>query len=208
MAITNYSELQTAVANWLARADMGARIPECIALCEARFNRVLFVAGMEKRAHTITTVTTEYVQLPADFSAARNFQLVTDPVTVLEAMAPEWADKYFGGVPGKPHYYAIVGDEFQLIPPPDAAYQLELDYWANLAALSNTNTTNWALINAPDMYLAGTMVEACYLIQAAPAKIALWEERFQKALKDVQSDSDTRRWPSSGMQMRSSVVIP
>lgn len=34
MAISNYTELQTAVANWLDRDDLSARIPEFIGLCE------------------------------------------------------------------------------------------------------------------------------------------------------------------------------
>ena len=41
MAISTYTELQTAVANWLDRDDMSARIPEFISLTEARFNRIL-----------------------------------------------------------------------------------------------------------------------------------------------------------------------
>ena len=49
MAISNYSELQTAVANWLDRDDLTARIPEFIALAEARFNRVLRLRSMEAK---------------------------------------------------------------------------------------------------------------------------------------------------------------
>ena len=47
MAISTYVELQTAVANWLDRDDMSARIPEFIALTEARFNRILRIRAME-----------------------------------------------------------------------------------------------------------------------------------------------------------------
>jgi len=47
MAIGNYSELNTAVANWLNRDDLTDRIPEFIVLAEARFNRVLRIRAME-----------------------------------------------------------------------------------------------------------------------------------------------------------------
>ena len=39
MAIGTYAELQTAVANWLDRDDLTDRIPEFIALAEAKMNR-------------------------------------------------------------------------------------------------------------------------------------------------------------------------
>ena len=41
MAIGTFAELKTATANWLDRSDLTDRIPEFIALAEARFNRVL-----------------------------------------------------------------------------------------------------------------------------------------------------------------------
>ena len=39
MAITTYAELKTAIANFLARSDLTDRIPEFIALAEARMSR-------------------------------------------------------------------------------------------------------------------------------------------------------------------------
>ena len=47
MAIGTYSELQTAVANWLTRADLTSRIPEAIAMAEAEFNDTLRHRNME-----------------------------------------------------------------------------------------------------------------------------------------------------------------
>ena len=47
MAINTYGTLQTAVANWLDRDDLSARIPEFIALSEAIFNRTLRIRAME-----------------------------------------------------------------------------------------------------------------------------------------------------------------
>ena len=47
MAITNYTELQSALADYLIRSDLTARIPDFIALCEGRLNRTLRVRDME-----------------------------------------------------------------------------------------------------------------------------------------------------------------
>ena len=49
MAITTNSELNTAVANWLSRSDLTSRIPEFIALFEAKFNRDMRVPQQERR---------------------------------------------------------------------------------------------------------------------------------------------------------------
>jgi hypothetical protein len=46
MAISTYAELQTAAANWLGRADLTSRIPEFVALAEAKFNRTLRIRDM------------------------------------------------------------------------------------------------------------------------------------------------------------------
>ena len=44
MAIGTYAELKTAVANWLDRDDLTDRIPEFIALAEAKMNRNLRIS--------------------------------------------------------------------------------------------------------------------------------------------------------------------
>jgi len=38
MAISTFTELKTAVDNWLARTDLAGRAPEFIALAEARMS--------------------------------------------------------------------------------------------------------------------------------------------------------------------------
>ena len=67
MAITNYTELKTAVANFLARSDLTDRIPEFIALAEARLSRELESRSQEKRANATLTANDEFVALPTDF---------------------------------------------------------------------------------------------------------------------------------------------
>lgn len=44
--INDYATLKTAIASWLARADLTAAIPDFIQLAETRFNRELRVRQM------------------------------------------------------------------------------------------------------------------------------------------------------------------
>ena len=50
MAITTYATLQTAIANFLARSDLTAQIPDFITMAEARMNRELETRAQEKRS--------------------------------------------------------------------------------------------------------------------------------------------------------------
>ena len=81
MAISNYTELQTAVANWLDRDDLTARIPEFIALAEARFNRVLRLRSMETKQTASTAGRPSAIYaLPTNYIQMRNFQLNTNAI--------------------------------------------------------------------------------------------------------------------------------
>ena len=205
MAITTYSELQTSVANWTHRADLSNRIPEFISLAEAKFNRELRVSGMEKRATTVVGITTEYVALPTDFLEARNFQLATTPVTLLRQMSPEEIDARYQGNSGKPRFYAIVGDEFQLAPSPDGEYFLELDYWSRITPLSDVDTSNWLLEDHPDLYLCGALCQAIPYLNITDARVPALRAEYASLMGSLQASSDRRRWTSSSMQMRASV---
>jgi len=68
MAITTYAELQAAAATWLVRGDLTARIPEFIALAEARLNRVLRTRLAETEVAVTTTVGSRKAALPAGFT--------------------------------------------------------------------------------------------------------------------------------------------
>src|SRR5262245_47802391 len=79
--ITDYSSLQTAVIEYLARdqdTTLIARIPSFIQLAEAKFNRQLFVRQMEQRSIAVVDMTSsepEFIALPADFQSMRRVRL-------------------------------------------------------------------------------------------------------------------------------------
>jgi len=73
MAISTYSELTTAVANWLDRDDLTLRIPEFIALAEAKFNRTLRLRSMEAKYTADTVAGQRNLALPTGYIQMRNF---------------------------------------------------------------------------------------------------------------------------------------
>ena len=155
MALSTYSELQTAVGSWLTRSGLRTNIPDFIALAEASFNRVLRTRNQITRA--TSSVSEQFVALPSDLLELHNIQLNTSPVTRLEQVSMTKADDLKSSVStsGTPAYFALTGSNIELIPIPDSSQTLEIVYYATITALSDTNTSNWLLTSYPDIYLYG-----------------------------------------------------
>jgi len=191
MAITTFSELKTAVANWLDRSDLDDRIPEFIALAEARHRRDFKIRRMETRVTANTIADTEYYTLPDNFTAMRNIQLNTDPKTPLEYLTPEQMDRVRGGsTTGKPKAYSIIGNTFQLRPIPDSVYEIEMLYYKYFTGLSDSNTTNDMLTYHPDAYLYAVLLEAEPYLQN-DKRVQLWVGAYELAKKGI-IDSNER----------------
>ena len=137
MAINTYATLQTAVANWLDRSDLTDRIPEFIALAEARMNRTLRLAIMLNvdqttlgGATTLVAGTRDY-SLPSGYLQMVDFHLRTDPITPLSYITPENMNRMWAGSQlGIPESYTIFSDnasgtpikKVKLGPSPAGAY--------------------------------------------------------------------------------------
>lgn len=193
MALTTYSELKTAVANWLDRSDLDDRIPEFIALAETRHRRDFKIRRMETRVTANTIADSEYYSLPDNFVAMRNIQLNTDPKTPLEYLTPEQMDRVRGGSSkGKPKAYSIIGNNIQLRPIPDSVYQIEMLYFKYFTALSDSNTTNDMLTFHPDAYLYAALVEAEPYLQN-DKRIQTWAGFYDRAKQDIISSNERDR---------------
>ena len=201
MAISTFAELKTATANWLDRSDLTDRIPEFIALAEARFNRILRIRDMETVSTSISTVagTREY-SLPTGFVQMKEFHLTTDPITPLSYITPEMMSRMWAGsTTGKPMVFTIIADNVRLGPSPDAVYTTSMLYYKTFTALSTDNTTSEMLTNNPDVYLYGTLLEAEPFIMN-DERVQLWATAFKQAIDDIQNQDNKDR--HSGSQLR------
>jgi len=203
MALGTYSDVLAAVASWADRTDLTAIIPDFVALAEARIARDL----RHRKQVTDTTLTAtanlQSVSLPSDFLEIENLTITSvSPQATLSVITPEIMDRKFpaGWSVGQPQCYTILGDKLILGPTPDAAYSIELDYYARIAALSST-PTNWLLTANPMVYLAGALCEAWMYLQN-PDNVALWDARYRAEIKQVQDTDDTALRSGSGMRVR------
>ena len=184
--MNTYAELRSTIADYLNRDDLTAVIPTFIKLAESKFNRKLRVRQMIKRA--TATIDTAFFAPPSDWLENKEFQLNTNPITKLEFITESYsnelrATRYTAS--GKPQYYTVVGNQLEFIPTPDSEYQGELTYYAKIPALSDSNTSNWLLAYAPDLYLYGALVEAEPYLKN-DERVGLWGELYLRVVADIE----------------------
>ena len=203
MSISTYTELKTAVANFLARDDLTSQIPNFIQLAESRMSRELETRDQEKRATATLTSGDEYIALPTDLREVRSVALRTDPKTVLTYYSPTSLDStYSSGGSGKPLGFSIVGGEMKLRPIPDSSYTAEIIYVGGLSALSDSNLTNVVLTRHPDAYLYGALAEAyAYLLDETRA--AQYMQRFSLAIDEIKVDEQRAHYGTGSLQIQS-----
>jgi hypothetical protein len=191
MSFATYSDLQTSIANYLARSDLTSQIPDFITFAENRLRRELRIRQMLKSVTTSTVSGDATVELPSDFLEIRDFVVMTNPIQPLSYSSPSSLsnDPRTSEV-GVPKSYTILASEFQVAPAPDGVYTLKLLYYAAPAYLSSNNTTNVFLTTAPDGLLYGALVEAePYLMN--DARINTWGSMYDRAISSlIKSDEE------------------
>ena len=104
-----------------------------------------------------------------------------------------------GSITGIPEAYTMRAGYLLMGPVPSSSYTMEIDYYARVAALSDSATTNDMLTNNPDLYLYGSLLEAEPFLMN-DARISVWANAFRQAMTDLQDQDD--KDSHSGNSMR------
>lgn len=160
MAISTYSELQTAIPIWLSRtnqAGFSSRVPEFIALAEEHLNAEIALRVNQVFTTLSTTASSRSVALPSDFVEPYSLQHNSDPYEYLTPCVA--GDLPYASTSARPSLWAV--DETNIIfeRPCDAVYSLRFGYRKKFA-LSDSAPTNWLLTNHPRAYLYASLYEA------------------------------------------------
>lgn len=205
MAITNYSELQTAVASFTHRSDLTANIPDFIRLAEDVIYGDIDSRQQDTSATLTCVANTETVALPTDFIDFRSLSLAsTTPMGTLEYLSPEqYKQEFQFGYTGTPRAYTVIGNNLYLQPTPDQAYTLNAIYEAKLTNLSISATTNWLLTAYPSIYLYASLAQAAIYMEDADME-AKWVEMYQKTIVGVNNND----WANaSNLQVKTDVNL-
>ena len=194
MALSNYTELQTSVADFLNRSDLTSVIPDFITLSEADFNRSIRVREMSVR--TRGPIDGQYVKLPPDFLEMRNIELLTDPVTPLAYKNLQNLDIHRAAdSTGRPLYYSIMQNNIEFAPVPDADYTVEIVYYQKVPSLA-VNSTNWLLDTHPDAYLYGSLMHSAPYLHA-DERVGLWAGKYSQIIQQIKTSDENAKFSGS-----------
>tara|TARA_B100001093_G_scaffold67721_1_gene57771 strand:- start:867 stop:1493 length:627 start_codon:yes stop_codon:yes gene_type:complete len=206
MAITTYSDLQTAIADFLARTDLTNDIKNFISLAEARMSRELSTRSQEKRVTASTVANDEFISLPTDLREIRVIKLNSSPQRVLEYYTPQQFYKQFpNAAGGKPAAYTIIGTEVALRPVPSAAETVEMIYGEGITALSDSAATNTILTRHPDAYLYGSLTHA-YTFLMDEGRAQTYDQYFGRSIEEITKEMEKSRFGGGGLAMQSEYI--
>lgn len=194
MALTNYTELQASIADWLVRDDATTVIPDFIRMAEAEFNRGL--DHWRQEASTTLTVSTQTTALPADFLGVKTLANGADRMELISRadMQQRREDDDTGG---NPTHYCILGGVLEVYPTPDESTSMVLIYRAEVPELA---TTNWLMDQSPDLYLYGSLVHAFAWAKDAEAAM-MHKAKADECLRMINRESKRGQMSGSGLRI-------
>lgn len=204
MALANYSDLKTSIADTLHRADLTTKIPDFITLAEASMNRVLRTRTMETDNSLSLSSGARTVALPSGYEEPISLRLVIsgqnrDLLTQVQHQQLNINTESTSS--RQPQYWAINGANIEFPNLADQDYTLSLRMLSSSWALSDSTTTNWLLTNHPDLYLYGSLFHAAPHL-GQDSRIPTWGGFYSKALKEVQNNAHRSK---SGISLRTDV---
>ena len=203
MALSNYTGLKASIADFLNRDDLTAVIPDFVSLAEAQINRDIRHWKMEARTSGQQDPADEYMQIPADWVETIRLHLTGTGTSVVNLVSRDaMADKRAAqeNAAGTPRMYTHADGQFQLYPTPDATTNFELLYYQKIPSLI-TNTDNWLLLEAPDVYLYGALLHSAPYL-AEDARVAVWAQMYSAAVQRLNQVSEDAMFSGSGLTLK------
>lgn len=194
MSISTYDELKAAIAAWSHRSDLTTYIPDFIAAAENRMFYDLRVKEMESRA--TYTPSSRFLSTPTRMTTIRRITAQTNPPVQLLSVSPDGLMEKYDDSSGTPKFYTILGSEIQFNRTPTC--DVEIQYYAEPEALSDSNTTNAILTAYPQVYLAASMIEAM-LYTVNDAGVQKWTQVYQDHL--MRANKASSRFNTAGPMM-------
>jgi len=193
MAITNFTELKTAVQDWLDDTSLATKSEDFIALAEARFNRTLRAQDMEVRVSlTVGGAPVDLIALPTDFLELREVHIEATPDEPLAYRSPQFVENIRDQLTGSPIYYSVETKNLTFAPQALATTVFSVLYFQKIPALTVGNPTNWLITNHPDVYLYGALIQAeAFLVN--DQRLAIWKVALDEAMAELRSVSDFAR---------------
>lgn len=172
-----YAGLQASLKKWLNRSDLDAVIPDFITLAEERLSRLLRVRQMEVSLDE-TAISSNTITVPTGTVGVKTMWVVGYETTPLKAQGFDFLKSR--GTSDIARYYAWQGDTFYF----DGSGTVTGVLYQRIPALSEDNTTNWVLSEAPSAYLFGALQEA-FDYTRDDVERDRWGVRLERAIDEL-----------------------
>ena len=184
MSLANNTELVAAVAEWLDRTDLTARIPDFITLCEAWLNRNLRVQDMT--VYVSGQSDQGRVALPLDFLEAQRVSVgINDLRFVALTDVPGFREYARQNGINEVRGYTIQGNALELVPSPNGVATIDIVYYQKIPPVAAApGGINWLLTAHPDVYLYGALAQSAPYLKD-PERIQQWSQLFGAAVASV-----------------------
>lgn len=199
MSISNYSELQTAVASWLHRSDLTSIVPDLIVLGEKRIFRKVRCRVMETALSD--TIASGVIAVPSDYLELKYSYINSTPVNNLtKASASQIYQEFpLRSSDKKPTKIAREGSNFIFGPYPDSAYTVKGIYYAKPTSI--VSSANALFLANPDLYLFSALCEAAPYIKDDP-RLVIWEAKLTSIIEDIRNEDADENASGGGMTVR------
>lgn len=185
-----FTELKAQAESYMHRTDLTASWPTFIALAEAMMFRELDLR--ETESSVVLTSVNNYLTLPADFGVVSRLTYTQNG----REINLDYIDRPDNFVGSTPMGYSREDDKLRIFPVvADADYTLY--YLVDLSPLSDSVATNWLSLNASDLYLYATCLEAAKWTRDGDL-MALLTPMVQSLVESVRSLSKRRTFPMTG----------
>lgn len=194
--ITNYTTLQSHIADELIRTDLTNQIPTFIQSAEAVFNRDPRVRKLADTGGI--TISADGHSLPSDYRAMESWY--HDGPTYYGEIENVGLNmignlKASFGTTGVPQFFAVVGGTAKFAPVPNDSFDTQLTYWRKVEPLAS-NSSNWLLDDHSDIYLYGALVESAPFLKD-DNRVPLWEGMLEKRIEQLHLATEDEQFSGS-----------
>lgn len=207
--IASYNDLVAAIGRWLHRADLASVAPDFITLAEARIYQgsqdaqlqtdPLRLVSMETQV--TGTISTNAIAVPDDLIEIRRLVAGSGE----NARALDYATR--GRLTdlqrhsNQPSAYTFDGNQLIVAPTPTDSWTYTLTYFKRFPALSASQATNWLLMNAPNVYLYGSLIESSPYLNN-DTRMLTWYRMYSAAVQAVIDQDNRLRFGGGALVMR------
>ena len=197
MATMTYSSLTQDLKDWMENdgTEFSNETDNFIGLAEQRIVRDIDPQAFTTSAYSSFNVSDRFVTKPTDALIIRHLLYLDSDSkrNFLEKKTDEFIYDYWptSATTGTPKYWTDYNDtELLVAPTPSAALTIEMSYVQRLDTLSSSNTTNWLTINAQELLLFGSLMEACTFSKNRE-DLQIYSQRYKAAVDSI--NNQTRR---------------